>query len=292
MSKSVKLKVGLPGNLEDITLRAIRVLKEVDLIAAEDTRRTQRLLTAYGIHTPVTAYHEHNEHRQTFALIEKLQAGIRMALVTDAGTPSVSDPGYRLVQASLSRRIPVAPIPGVSAPIAALSAAGLATDAFTFVGFPPRKKNRRLNQLEALAKLPHTVIYYQSPKRVLQFLKELLGTCGDRPAVLARELTKIHEEFLRGSISQIIASLEDRQDIKGECTLLLSGATKTSPSQADIDTAIVAALENSERPLSSISKDLSRRLGVTRKSIYDRALELKNANKHQYETIKTMLKKG
>jgi 16S rRNA (cytidine1402-2'-O)-methyltransferase len=266
------------GNLEDITLRAIRVLKEVDLIAAEDTRHTRRLLTAHGIHTPVTAYHEHNERRKTSELIEKLQAGTRMALVTDAGTPSVSDPGYRLVQAAVNHRIPVSPIPGVSAPITALSAAGLATDTFTFVGFPPRKKTQRLGRLEQLAKLPHTVVYYQSPRRVLPFLKELLKTCGDRPAVLARELTKMHEEFLRGSISQIIAALDDRQEVKGECTLLISGATKDAPSTADIDAAIIAALEQSEQSLSRIAKDLARRLGIARKRIYDRALELKADN--------------
>jgi 16S rRNA (cytidine1402-2'-O)-methyltransferase len=263
------------GNLEDITLRAIRILKEVDLIAAEDTRHTRRLLAAHGIPTPVTAYHEHNERRRTSELIAKLQTGTRMALVTDAGTPSVSDPGYRLVQAAVDHRIPVSPIPGVSSPIAALSAAGLATDAFTFVGFPPRKKSRRLSRLEQLAKLPHTVVYYQSPKRVLPFLKELLKTCGDRPAVLARELTKMYEEFLRGSISQIIAALEDRREVRGECTLLIGGAIEDSPSTADIDAAIVEALESSQQSLSQIAKDLARRLGVTRKSIYDRALELK-----------------
>jgi 16S rRNA (cytidine1402-2'-O)-methyltransferase len=263
------------GNLEDITLRAIRVLKEVDLIAAEDTRHTRRLLTAHGIDTHVTAYHEHNEKQKTSELIAKMNAGIRMALVTDAGTPSVSDPGYRLVQAAVDNQIPVSPIPGATAPVAALSAAGLATDAFTFVGFPSRKKARRLSQLEQLAKLPHTVVYYQSPKRVLPFLKELLETCGDRPAVLARELTKIHEEFLRGPISHIIASLEDRQDVKGECTLLVSGAVMAAPSAADIDAAIVAALKSSKQSLSSLAKDLARRLGVSRKIIYDRALALK-----------------
>jgi 16S rRNA (cytidine1402-2'-O)-methyltransferase len=263
------------GNLEDITLRAIRVLKEVDLIAAEDTRHTRRLLTAHDIHTHVTAYHEHNEKQKTSELIEKLNAGTRMAVVTDAGTPSVSDPGYRLVQAAVDNQILVSPIPGVSAPIAALSAAGLATDAFTFVGFPSRKKARRGSQIEQLSKLPHTVVYYQSPKRILQFLRELLETCGDRPAVLARELTKMHEEFLRGSISQIIASLEDRQEVKGECTLLVGGAIKTTPTSAEIDTAIITALERSEQSLSSFAKDLARQLGVSRKAIYDRALELK-----------------
>jgi 16S rRNA (cytidine1402-2'-O)-methyltransferase len=265
------------GNLEDLTLRAIRVLKEVELIAAEDTRHTRRLLTAHGIQTPVTAYHEHNEQRKTSQLVEKLQAGTRMALVTDAGTPSVSDPGYRLVEAAVDHQIPVSPIPGVSAPIAALSAAGLTTDAFTFVGFPPRKTSQRLSRLQELAKLPHTVIYYQSPKRVLPFLKELLESCGDRPAVLARELTKMHEEFLRGSISHIIAALEKREQIKGECTLLVSGAAKAPPSKADIDAAILAALQNPQQSLSTTAKELARRLGVSRQSIYNRALELKKA---------------
>ncbi len=263
------------GNLEDITLRAIRVLNEVDLIAAEDTRHTRRLLAAHDIHTPMTAYHEHNEQRKTSELIQKMAAGTRLALVTDAGTPSVSDPGYRLVEAAVQHRIPVSPVPGASAPIAALSAAGLATDAFTFVGFPSRKKTRRISQLEQFAGLPHTVVYYQSPRRILGFLKELLETVGDRPAVLARELTKVHEEFLRGTISQLIAGLEDRPQVKGECTLLVGGKEQATVSEGAIDAAIVSALDDSERPLSILAKDLARRLNVSRKTIYDRALTLK-----------------
>jgi 16S rRNA (cytidine1402-2'-O)-methyltransferase len=265
------------GNLQDLTLRAICVLKDVDLIAAEDTRHTRRLLASHGIRTPVTAYHQHNEQRKTSQLMDKLRRGTHMALVSDAGTPSVSDPGYRLVQAAVAHQIPVSPIPGASAPIAALSAAGLATDTFTFAGFPSRKKNQRLSRLKELAKLPHTVIYYQSPRRVLPFLKELLATCGDRPAVLARELTKMHEEFLRGSISYIIDVLEKREQIKGECTLLVSGIVENSPTEADIDAAITAALENSQQSLSRIAKELAGQLGVSRKSIYSRALELKKA---------------
>lgn len=263
------------GNLEDVTLRAIRVLKEVDLIAAEDTRHTRRLLSAHAIQTPTTAYHEHNERQKTVELIEKLIAGARLALVTDAGTPSVSDPGYRLVRAALDRHVPVIPVPGASAPIAALSAAGLASDMFTFAGFPARKKAKRLRQLAQLAKLPHTVIFYQSPKRIAAFLGELLETFGDRPAVLARELTKIHEEFVRGSISHIIHCLDQRQVLKGECTLLVGGAAQSAPSEAEIDAAIASAVAASHPSLSDLAKELSRRLGVSRKTIYAKALALK-----------------
>jgi len=263
------------GNLEDMTLRAIKVLNEVDLIAAEDTRHTRRLLNAHGIQTQMTAYHEHNEKLKTAELIAKLTRGTRMALVTDAGTPAISDPGYRLVKAATHNDIPVVPIPGVSAPIAALSAAGLTTDAFTFVGFPSRKKAKRIAQLKQLAKLPHTVVYYQSPRRMIPFLKELHTVCGDRPAVLARELTKIHEEFIRGPISTIIAGLQNRQEVKGECTLLVCGAPPTDPTPQEIEAVIASALENTEQSLSSLAKNLARQLGISRKEIYDKALKLK-----------------
>lgn len=263
------------GNLEDITLRAIRLLKEVDLIAAEDTRHTRRLLAAHNIQTPMTAYHEHNERQKTVELIEKLLAGARLALVTDAGTPTVSDPGYRLVQAALDHEMPVTPVPGASAPIAALSAAGLASDIFTFAGFPPRKKAKRLRQLARLAKLPHTIIFYQSPRRTAAFLGELLETFGDRQAVLARELTKMHEEFVRGSISHIIHCLDQRQVLKGECTLLVGGATEGAPSEAEIDAAIASAIAGAHQSLRDLAKELSHRLGVSRKTIYAKALALK-----------------
>jgi 16S rRNA (cytidine1402-2'-O)-methyltransferase len=263
------------GNLEDMTLRAIRVLNEADLIAAEDTRHTRRLLKAHGIQTQTTAYHEHNEKLKTTELIAKLIRGTRMALVTDAGTPAISDPGYRLVQAATHNDIPVIPIPGASAPIAALSAAGLATDAFTFAGFPSRKKAKRLAQLKHLAELPHTVVYYQSPKRMIPFLKEVHAVCGDRPAVLARELTKIHEEFIRGTISTIIACLQNRQAVKGECTLLVCGAPPADPTPQEIEAIIASALDNTEQSLSNLAKDLARRLSISRKEIYDKALKLK-----------------
>ena len=267
------------GHLEDITLRAIRILQQVDLIAAEDTRHTRRLLAAHHIKNQLVSYHEHNEQQRTAELIDKLASGTAIALVSDAGTPTVSDPGYRLVEAAAARGIPIIPIPGVSAAITALSAAGLPTDSFTFVGFPQRKKAKRLQQLQQLAAVDQTLIFYQSPRRVLTFLAEVKEAFGDRPAVLARELTKLHEEFLRGSLTRIIEQLKQRPEIKGECTLLVGGAQAVEPAGQDLDKAIADALALSDRSLSELAKDLSRRLGVPRKEIYAKALALKAGRK-------------
>jgi 16S rRNA (cytidine1402-2'-O)-methyltransferase len=271
------------GHLEDITLRAIRTLRQVDLIAAEDTRHTRRLLAAHGIENQLISYHEHNEHQRTAELIQRLEQGSSIALVSDAGTPTVSDPGYRLVEAAAARQIPIVPIPGVSAAITALSAAGLPTDSFTFAGFPPRKKARRLAHLQQLAVVPHTLIFYQSPRRLLGFLAELKEVLGDRTAVLAREITKIHEEFIRGPLSQIIAQLEPRPEIKGECTLLVAGAPPAEPEPEDLDAAIADALDRSADSLSTLAKELARQWNVPRKEVYARALEMKSARKHSQD---------
>jgi 16S rRNA (cytidine1402-2'-O)-methyltransferase len=267
------------GHLEDITLRAIRILQQVDLIAAEDTRHTRRLLAAHHIQNQLISYHEHNERQRTTELVDRLVSGTAIALVSDAGTPTVSDPGYRLVEAAAARGIPIIPIPGVSAAITALSAAGLPTDSFTFVGFPLRKKAKRLQQLQQLAAVAQTLIFYQSPRRVLTFLAEVKEAFGDRPAVLARELTKLHEEFLRGSLTRIIEQLKQRAEIKGECTLLVGGAQAVEPAGQDLDKAIADALAQFDRSLSELAKDLARRLGVPRKEIYDKALALKAGRK-------------
>ncbi len=263
------------GNLEDITLRALKVLAQVDLIAAEDTRHTGRLLAAHALKTPLISYHEHNEQQRTPELIKKLEAGLQLALVTDAGTPTVSDPGYRLVEKAAQNSISVVPLPGPSAAVAALSAAGLPTDSFTFVGFPVRKKNKRLLQLKSLSSLPHAVVFYQSPHRLKEFLIEIQEAFGDRPAVLARELTKIHEEFIRGTLGRIVAKLEQRKQVKGECTLIISGAIPAEPAEADIKTAIQAAIAEQDRSLSDLAKLLAKRLGVPRKVVYEKALALK-----------------
>ncbi len=267
------------GHMEDITLRAIRTLRQVDLIAAEDTRHTRRLLAAHDIRNQLISYHEHNEQQRTADLIQRLESGAAIALVSDAGTPTVSDPGYRLVEAAAARGIPIVPIPGVSAAMAALSAAGLPTDSFTFVGFPARKKAKRLQQLQHLAVVAQTLIFYQSPRRVPGFLKEIKDCFGDRPAVLAREITKLHEEFLRGPLSGIIHRLEQRSEIKGECTLLVAGAPGSESPVQDPDAVIAAALAQSDRPLSELARDLARRIGLPRKVIYDKALAIKAGRK-------------
>jgi len=209
-------------------------------------------------------------------LIAQLEQGAAIALVTDAGTPAVSDPGFRLVQAAVGKGIRVFPIPGVSAAITALSAAGLPTDQFTFVGFPVRGPGKRRQQLEALAHLPYTLIFYQSPQRLISFLDELVAILGDRPAVLARELTKLHEEFLRGRLSEILAGLKRRESVKGECTLLVAGAPDPVPVGPEaLDAAIKQALAQKTRSLKELSKALADRFQVSRKQVYERALQLK-----------------
>jgi 16S rRNA (cytidine1402-2'-O)-methyltransferase len=213
--------VGTPiGNLEDITLRALRILKEADQIACEDTRHTQKLLTHYDIHKPLVSYHEHNELRRAPALVFAIEQGAKIALVSDAGMPLVSDPGHRLVTLCLRHHIPVVPVPGPSAMLASLSAAGLPSEEFLFAGFLPPRSGERRRALERLRIEERTIILYEAPHRVAECLAEALEILGDRPACLAREVTKLHEEFLRGKLSEIIASLEERP-ARGEITLIL-----------------------------------------------------------------------
>ena len=210
------------GNLDDITLRALKTLSHVDLIAAEDTRRTRKLLSHFDIHTPLVSYFEHNELKKLDKLLSHMKRGKEIALVSDAGTPGISDPGYRLVQQTVERGIPVIPIPGPSAVIAALSISGLPTDSFTFAGFLPKKGGKRRKLLEKLADLDGTSILYESPHRLMRTLEDLLKVCGDRQIVITRELTKAFEETIRGSIREVINTLEGRR-IKGEVTIVLAG---------------------------------------------------------------------
>jgi 16S rRNA (cytidine1402-2'-O)-methyltransferase len=210
------------GNLEDITLRALRVLKEVDLIAAEDTRRTKKLLNHYQIKTPLTSYFEHSSFKKTQSLLSQLKKGTDIALVSEAGTPSISDPGFKLTKRAIENRLKVVPIPGASASIAALSASGLPTNSFIFEGFIPRKPGKRRNFFLSLKDQEKTLIFYESPRRLITTLKDLLAVLGDRQIVIARELTKIFEEMIRGRISEVIELLEDKT-IKGEITILVSG---------------------------------------------------------------------
>lgn len=210
------------GNLEDITLRALRILREADLIACEDTRHTRRLLDRHGITTATISYHEHNERARAVELAERLVAGQSVAIVTDAGTPGISDPAYRLVRLAIDRAIAVVPIPGVSAHLAALVASGLPTDTFTFAGFLPPRRQARRERLADLRRQRTTLIIYEAPHRIRETLADALEVLGDCQAVVARELTKLHEEFLRGSISSLITHFEACPP-RGEMTLVLSG---------------------------------------------------------------------
>ncbi|MBI4463298.1 MAG: 16S rRNA (cytidine(1402)-2'-O)-methyltransferase [Acidobacteria bacterium] len=209
------------GNLEDITLRALRVLREVDLVACEDTRQTQKLLNHFQIQTRTTSYHEHNEITKAPELVLAMEEGSHVALVSDAGMPGVSDPGYRLVQLCLRHRIPVVPIPGPSAVVAVLAASGLPTQAFQFLGFPPSKKIARRKFLEKLKNSIPTTILFEAPHRILETLEDIRKILGDRPVVVAREITKVHEEFLRGRCSEVLGELHRRGAVHGEITLLI-----------------------------------------------------------------------
>ena len=218
------------GNLEDITLRALRVLREVDLIACEDTRQTQKLLSHYGVQTRTVSYHEHNEMTKAAELIVDLESGAKIALVTDAGMPGISDPGFRLIALAIRHHVPVVPIPGASAFLAALVASGLPTDSFRFSGFLPAKSSQRCRLLESVRESPRTQVFYEAPHRLLATLAEvveLLG--GDRHVVVAREVTKLHEEFLRGRSEEVLEQLKSRGEVKGEITLLIAKAESREP---------------------------------------------------------------
>jgi 16S rRNA (cytidine1402-2'-O)-methyltransferase len=226
--------VGTPiGNLEDITLRALRVLKEVDVIACEDTRQTQKLLNHYAIATRTTSYHEHNEITKSAELVKEMQEGANVALVTDAGMPGISDPGYRLISLAIRHRVPVVPIPGASAFLAALVASGLPTDSFRFSGFLPAKRGERRAALEAVRSSPRTQLFYEAPHRIVETLTDVVEVLGEaRHVVIAREVTKLHEEFLRGRAGEVLENLKAREAVKGEITLLIGKAEEGEASAA------------------------------------------------------------
>ena len=265
------------GNLEDITYRAVRILHEVDSIACEDTRQTRKLLDHYAIRKPAVSYHEHNEAERAAELAAQMTAGATIALVSDAGVPLVSDPGYRLVRAAIDAGIPVYPIPGPSAVLTALSASGLPTDSFRFGGFLPIKPGQRMKALEAIRDEHATVIFYEAPHRILESLEAVEQTLGDRPVVVARELTKIHEEFLRGTAAEIRATLAAARDsIKGEITLLIGKATEPVPDDTPIDDA-VDALERSGTPRMEAIKQVARRRGLSKREVYAQLLNSRKA---------------
>jgi 16S rRNA (cytidine1402-2'-O)-methyltransferase len=220
------------GNLEDITLRALRVLKEVDVIACEDTRQTQKLLNHYGITTRTVSYHEHNEVTRAPELVKDMEEGASVALVTDAGMPGISDPGFRLIALAIRHQVPVVPIPGASAFLAALVASGLPTDSFRFNGFLPAKQGERHAVLNAIRDSLRTQVFYEAPHRIVETLSDLVEVLGDeRQVVVAREVTKLHEEFLRGRAVDILKRVKLRDAVKGEITLLIGKAEDSSSSR-------------------------------------------------------------
>ena len=255
------------GNLEDITLRALRMLREVDWIACEDTRQTRKLLEHFGIAKPMVSYHEHNESGRAAELVEKLISGGSGALVSDAGTPLISDPGYRLVQAAIAAAIPIVPIPGASAAVSALSAAGLPTDAFRFCGFLPPKSSQRRKTLEHWKADTATLIFYETPHRILEALEDVEAVMGARPVVVARELTKLHEEFLRGTAAELHAELASRPSVKGEITLLIGKAGEVQADDTPLEEAVRAA-EQQGLPRMEAIKQVARQRGLSKREVY------------------------
>ena len=221
------------GNLEDITLRALRVLRQADLIACEDTRHTQKLLNHFEIKIPTQSYHEHNEAARARELVERVAAGGRVALVSDAGMPGISDPGERVIRAAVERGLNVVAIPGPSALVTALVASGLPTETFRFVGFLPARSGERRSVLESLASVPETLVFYEAPHRIADMLHDVENVFGpDRRVVIARELTKVHEEFVRGSVSEVLAEFGRRDAAKGEMTVIVAGKSKIQQAQS------------------------------------------------------------
>ncbi len=267
------------GNLEDITLRALRILKEVDLIACEDTRHTAKLLTRYGITTPRESYHKFNEESRTPQLLDILHAGKNIALVSDSGTPLVSDPGYELVAQCRKEGIQVIPVPGPSAALAALTGSGLPADNFFFAGFLPARGSLRRRRLEELASIPATLILFEAPHRLLAALEDMAGILGARRATLARELTKIHEEFLHGTLPELLDLLRARPKIQGEITLVIErGEPVAAPVEcsASLRQDLEAEMKKTGLPRNEALKSVAKQRGISRKEAYNQLnLELR-----------------
>jgi 16S rRNA (cytidine1402-2'-O)-methyltransferase len=261
------------GNLDDITLRALRVLKQADLIACEDTRQTQKLLNHYGVSTRTTSYHEHNEMTRAAELVVNLEQGARVALVTDAGMPGISDPGFRLISLAIRHHIPVVPIPGPSAFLAALVASGLPTDSFRFSGFLPARAGQRRQILEGIRESPRTQVFYEAPHRVREALEDIVEILGcERHVVIAREVTKIHEEFLRGHASEVLETLKARGDIKGEITLLIgkmeAAGQKASPSRISVRQRVEQIIAEEKVEEKVALKKVAKEMGMSKSEAY------------------------
>jgi 16S rRNA (cytidine1402-2'-O)-methyltransferase len=272
MSGTLYLVATPIGNLADITHRALQVLNDVDLIACEDTRHTHKLLQHYGITTKTTSYHEHNEQQRTPHLIDLLKQGRDIAVVSDAGTPSISDPGFRLVRAAIENDVTVVPVPGPSALISALIAAGLPTDEFFFAGFLPSRPNARRTRLEELKTVPGTLIFYEGPHRLAATLKDAYEILGEREAVVARELTKLHEEIKRGRLSELARVYVDDENPRGEIVVLIDRnviGESSSVSEASV-AVLVDQFEQDGLDHRAALKKAARELGLSRAEAYRR----------------------
>jgi 16S rRNA (cytidine1402-2'-O)-methyltransferase len=276
VSKGVLYVVATPiGNLDDITYRAVKLLREVDLIAAEDTRHSHRLLQHYSIVTPMTSLHEHNEQARIPGLLERLSTGDSIALLSDAGTPLISDPGFPLVREARRTGIDVVPLPGPNAAVCALSAAGLPSDRFLFAGFPPKQGAQRRRWLEALAREQATLVFYESSHRILESLKQMAEVFGpDRSGVIARELTKLHETFLHGKLSELVALLEeDDNQRRGEFVLLLHGHAGDREEELSLDADRILEVLGAELPVGQAAKLSAQLTGMKKNELYQRLLE-------------------
>ena len=258
------------GNLEDVTYRAVRVLKEVDVIACEDTRHTAKLLQHYGIDKPTVSYHEHNEVARAEELVGRLEQGISVAQVSDAGMPGISDPGYRVIKLAIERGIRVVPVPGPSALIAAIAASGMATDSFQFLGFLPARSGERRTMLETLLQAELTTVVYESPHRIAETLQDVVEILGaERPVVLARELTKVHEEFVRGTAAELLRQCKDREP-KGEITLLIGKGEQRAAAAPDIPLAqrLKEIMQSQKLDEKAALKALAKETGLSRSEVY------------------------
>jgi 16S rRNA (cytidine1402-2'-O)-methyltransferase len=271
------------GNLEDITLRALRILKEVDLIAAEDTRHTRKLLAHYGIATPLTSYHDHSETEKAPELITQLQAGKNIALVSDAGTPCIADPGFRLVKGAAEVGIEVTPIPGPSMVTALLSVGGLPPNRFAFEGFLPTKRSQRRKALQHLKHEERTLVFFESPQRLLDMLADLEEICGDRQIVMGRELTKMFEEVLRGRVSELRAVVDTR-GVKGELAVLIAGQAESDAPKDDRPlTEEIQELYAQGFSLKDVAQMVSGLRGIPKREVYALGLRIKDATETEHE---------
>lgn len=264
------------GNLEDITYRAVRILGEVDLIAAEDTRHSLKLLNHFGISKPLTSYFDHNQQFKGERILNALRQGKSVALISDAGTPCISDPGYQLVRDAVAEQITVVPVPGACAAVAALSASGLPTDAFTFAGFPPSRQGKRRTFLTGLNDLPGTLVLYEAPHRLLDTLTDIREVLGERRVIVARELSKIYEEFIRGTASEVVSAVS-QGIVRGEVVILVAPGEAAPEETEPLEQVLRRLMAGGALSIKDIAKQAAIISGVSRSEAYAEALKLKNS---------------